>query len=110
MNIAIITGTSSGLGAKFLRAVAEKHTELDEIWLIARRQEKMEQLITELPYQHFRILPLDLSSEEAYREFESILHSEKPNIRILINNAVMKNPVYLSKWKNRIFRRCCRSM
>lgn len=67
MNIAIITGTSSGLGAKFLRAVAEKHTELDEIWLIARRQEKMEQLITELPYQHFRILPLDLSSEEAYR-------------------------------------------
>lgn len=87
MNTAIITGASSGLGAEFLRAVAEKHPELDEIWLIARRRERMEQLISELPYQHFRIIPLDLGSDEAYQELESILHSEKPDIRVLINNA-----------------------
>ena len=87
MNIAIITGASSGLGAEFLRAVAEKHPELDEIWLIARRRERMEQRIAELLYQHFRIIPLDLGSDEAYQELESVLHSEKPDIRVLINNA-----------------------
>lgn len=87
MNIAIVTGASSGLGAEFSRAVAERHSELDEIWLIARRRERMEQLITALPYPHFRILPLDLGSDEAYRALESILQSETPNIRILINNA-----------------------
>lgn len=65
MIIAIITGASSGLGAEFLRAVAEKHSKLDEIWLIARRREKMEHLIAELPYQHFRILPLDLGDDAA---------------------------------------------
>lgn len=87
MNIAIITGASSGLGAEFLWAVAEKHPELDEIWLIARRRERMEQLIAKLPYQHFRILPFDLGDDAAYQELASILHSEKPSIRVLINNA-----------------------
>ena len=87
MNIAIITGASSGLGAEFLRAVAEMHPELDEIWLIARRRERMEQLIAELPYQHFRVLPLDLGNDDAYQELASILHHENPSIQILINNA-----------------------
>ena len=87
MNIAVVTGASSGLGAEFARAVAEKHPELDEIWLIARRREKMEQLIAKLPYKHFRIFSLDLGKNEAYGELEAILYNEKPAIRILINNA-----------------------
>ena len=40
MNIAIITGASSGLGAEFVRAVVERYVELDEIWVIARRAER----------------------------------------------------------------------
>ena len=39
MDIAIITGASSGLGAEFARAVAKQYDDLDEIWVIARRAE-----------------------------------------------------------------------
>ncbi len=43
MKIAIITGASSGLGEKLLYET-EKRFSLDEIWIIARRKERLEAL------------------------------------------------------------------
>ena len=41
--IAVITGASSGMGREFARRIEEKYrSELDEIWLIARRRERLE--------------------------------------------------------------------
>ena len=40
MNIAIITGASSGMGKEFARQLTEKVLGLDEVWLIARRSER----------------------------------------------------------------------
>ena len=37
MNIAIITGASSGMGRDFVYQIADKFSSLDEIWVIARR-------------------------------------------------------------------------
>lgn len=37
MNIAIITGASSGLGREYARLLSNE-PDLDELWLIARRQ------------------------------------------------------------------------
>ena len=43
--IALITGASSGMGREFARRIEEKYrSELDEIWLIARRRERLEEL------------------------------------------------------------------
>ena len=39
--IALITGASSGIGRAFAMEIDQKEKEIDEIWLVARRQEKL---------------------------------------------------------------------
>ena len=46
MRIGIITGASSGLGRAYARHV-DKILELDELWLIARREERLVALAEE---------------------------------------------------------------
>ena len=41
MTVAIITGASSGIGAEFAKHYAGR---VDELWLVARRKEKMIEL------------------------------------------------------------------
>ena len=43
MKIAVITGASSGMGKEFVDAI-DKEFNLDEIWVIARREEKLKEL------------------------------------------------------------------
>ena len=38
-DIAVITGASSGLGVKFLEAVVNRYSQMDEYWILARRKE-----------------------------------------------------------------------
>lgn len=40
MRIGIVTGASSGLGRSFVRHI-DKTMDLDELWLIARREERL---------------------------------------------------------------------
>ena len=44
MRIAIISGASSGLGMEMTKQIAKKFKNLDEIWVIARRREKLYEL------------------------------------------------------------------
>lgn len=87
MQIAIITGASSGLGAAFARAITTSYRDLDEIWLIARRRERLETFAAEHPERRFRILALDLAQEPSFDQLEETLRAVRPQIRILINNA-----------------------
>ena len=87
MKIAIITGASSGPGTEFANEIIENHLELEEIWLIARRKERLEEIIQQYPEKRIRSIPLDLGEEESYLEFEKILDEVKPDIRILVSNA-----------------------
>ena len=66
MAIAVITGASSGLGGEYVRQVATRHPELKEIWLIARRRERLEQWQKEFPQTVFRLLSFDLSREKKH--------------------------------------------
>lgn len=43
-NIAIVTGASSGLGREFVKLLL-KEKELDQIWAVARRKQKLDQLV-----------------------------------------------------------------
>ena len=43
MNIAIVTGASSGMGREFVLQLPE-YVAVDEIWVIARREDKLREL------------------------------------------------------------------
>ena len=47
MKIAIVTGASSGLGSEFVRQI-RKQEKLDEIWVVARRKDRLTALEKEL--------------------------------------------------------------
>lgn len=49
MDIAVITGASSGLGKVFAEKVCTRYPDLDEVWLIARRKDRLEQFAQEHP-------------------------------------------------------------
>ncbi len=83
MRIAVITGASSGMGREFVRRIDLSET-LDEIWVIARRRERLETLAKETRAP-LRILPLDLTKDESIDAYKSLLESEKPDVAILVN-------------------------
>ena len=87
MNIAVITGASSGLGVEYLDAIAELYPGLDEIWLVARRKDRLEKLTEKYLSVKIRPVVLDLSSDDAYLALSDLLEETDPVISILINNA-----------------------
>ncbi len=86
MNIAVITGASSGLGMEYAKQVALL-SDIEEIWLIARSTEKLEQLAYSLSGKKCRALTWDLQKEESFTEYRQLLEKEQATVRLLINNA-----------------------
>ena len=85
MNIAIVTGASSGMGREFVLQLSG-YVKVDEIWVIARREEALEALKAEVPVP-VRPIPLDLTKAESFETVASLLEAEKPNIKLLVNAA-----------------------
>ena len=86
MKIAIITGASAGLGLEFLSRTTTYYPDLDEIWLIARREDKLREA-AQLTSTPCRIIPLDLTSDESYTTLSGLLSENKPTVALLINNS-----------------------
>ncbi len=84
MNIAIITGASSGLGYEYIKLLDKK--DYDELWLIARREQRLKE-IAQICKTKCRVIALDMAEENAVSKFSGILKEQKPNVKILINNA-----------------------
>ena len=85
MRIAVVTGASSGMGRDFAIAI-DKQYELDEIWVIARRKERLEEL-SSLCRATVCPLALDLLDPASYEVYEKLLAEHKPNVRFLVNAA-----------------------
>ena len=85
MNIAIVTGASSGIGWEFVKRLS-KDERYEQIWVIARRRERLLEL--ELKYGQ-KIVPmeLDLTDSEDLKKFDETLKKYKPNVKLLINCA-----------------------
>ena len=85
MKIGIITGASSGIGREFVFSL-DKEFDLDEIWVIARRKERLEELQKECKTK-IRPVVLDLSERISFDIYQELLRSENPEIKVLVNGA-----------------------
>ena len=85
MNIAIVTGASSGMGREFVLQLS-KYVHIDEIWAIARRADALEALKKEVSIP-VRPVVLDLCEPASFDAIANMLDSEKPNIKLLVNAA-----------------------
>ena len=59
---------------------------LDEIWVIARRKERLEALAKESRVP-LRIFAGDLQKKKVYKELRDALEKEQPDLRMLVNSA-----------------------
>ena len=83
MKIAVVTGASSGLGREFVRQLARQEKQLEEIWVIARRQPQLEALRRESPVP-LRVLAMDLAADGAAGRLEAALAAARPEVLVLV--------------------------
>ncbi|MCR5619474.1 MAG: SDR family NAD(P)-dependent oxidoreductase [Lachnospiraceae bacterium] len=84
--IAIITGASSGIGREFVMALDQSMDALDEIWIVARRKERLEDLAAKLRH-HAKVICGDLSNRNTVNRISAMLSADKCRIRFLVNAA-----------------------
>jgi len=86
MKIAIVTGASSGMGREMVCQLAERFGGLREIWVIARRTERLDDLKGRIPVR-LKCLGLDLLTSEAVAVLKKELSVVHPEVKILVNAA-----------------------
>ena len=86
MKIAVITGASSGIGVDFAKEILCQRPEIEKIFVIARRKERLLALKEELG-DKIHPLPLDITNPEAVKLYEKELKDNNADVRLLINNA-----------------------
>ncbi len=87
MKIAIITGASAGLGEEFARRLKDYFPQVEKVWLIARRRDRLEALASKLQGLPSEVLPLDLCDKNGFSVLADKLAAEMPQVAVLINNA-----------------------
>ena len=85
MKIAVITGASSGMGREFVYAL-DADEEFDELWVIARRRERLEAL-QEKVRARVRVFALDLLDERSFEIVSDALAQAQPEVAVLVNAA-----------------------
>lgn len=83
MNTAIITGASSGIGREFVKQL-ENDSSIDEIWVIARREQRLNELKNE-SCKPIYVLPLDLTDPGSLSRYADELKAKNPNVTFLVN-------------------------
>ena len=87
MKIAIVTGASAGLGREIVRQIEAVFPEIEQYWLIARRQNRLKELAASLPEGRAECLPLDLCDPMSFITLQEKLAAEQPEVALLVNNA-----------------------
>ncbi len=85
MKIAVITGASSGMGREFVLQL-DKSEVFDEIWVIARRKDRLEELAPQIRAK-LRPLAMDLTLQESYDAYKALLEEANPEIAVLVNGS-----------------------
>lgn len=89
MRVAIITGASSGLGREFAIQIAERYRTIEEIWLVARRKELLQETAQAVlkAGQNARVLPMDITNQQEVQHLKSLLEKDRVVVRVLVNAA-----------------------
>lgn len=87
MSIAIITGASSGLGVQYVDALTKLYPKIEELWLIARREERLKEVAKKYPNKNCVIIPMDMANMDNYKLLEDKLKNSGKEIEVLINDA-----------------------
>ena len=74
MNVAIVTGASSGMGKEFVLQLG-RYVQVDEIWVIARRKDALLALQQQVTTP-IRAVCLDLLQQESFESFCALLEQE----------------------------------
>ena len=85
MNIAIVTGASSGMGREFVLQLG-KYVDVEEIWVIARREAALKALQEQVTTP-VRPVVLDLLQPQSFETYAALLAKERPNVKLLVNAA-----------------------
>lgn len=85
MKIALITGASSGMGREYAKQI-DKMKECDEIWIVARREERLNVLKDELSTVT-RVLPFDLTDGVQLGALIEAMKSSGAEVKYLVNAA-----------------------
>lgn len=86
MKIAVITGASSGIGVEFAKHTLNLYPELEEIWLIARRAERLGEVKNSLG-EKIRTVSFDITDNDAVKAYSELLKAKNAEVKLLINNA-----------------------
>ena len=81
--IAVITGASSGMGREFVIQLCNQQ-QFDEVWVIARRTDRLESLGAEVSTK-VRPISLDLTKKESIDAYRALLEAKKPEVDVLVN-------------------------
>ena len=84
MKIAVVTGASSGMGKEFVLQLGRKQA-FDQIWAMARREERLCQLQETVPC--VRPLAMDLTLPASLERLRELLADEQPQVEVLVNGS-----------------------
>ena len=85
--IAIVTGASSGIGEAFVKEISVTDETLDEIWIVARRQDKLDALLALTGDKRIRPVKADLTNANDLESIGQRLSSGDYSVCLLINCA-----------------------
>ena len=85
-SVVIIVGASSGMGEQFALQIDAHLRKTDEIWLIARRKDKLTALAKRMR-NNTRILAMDITKEAQIERLTDTLEEHNCEIRMLVNCA-----------------------
>lgn len=86
MDIILITGASSGIGREFAMQMDAHFDKIDEFWLVARNQERLEALAGALRHRT-RLFAMDIAKRESIDALEEAAFRHNAAVRILVNCA-----------------------
>ena len=87
MDIAIIAGASSLVGAEFAETLERSYSDIDELWLISGQKNHLSQLAAKYVKIKTVPVPLDLSEDMSFDFIGELLSGRDIRVKLLINAA-----------------------